>query len=112
MQEKWRYSLWGTAGGAVAVAIVGFTWGGWVTGGTAEKMSRQAAQVAIVKNLLPICIANFNNAPDAAAKLARLKKIDSAWQRETFVKEGGWALIGTEHNSGLIDACAADLYKL
>ena len=29
-------ALWGAAGGAVAAAIIGFTWGGWVTGGKAE----------------------------------------------------------------------------
>ena len=29
-------ALWGAAAGAIALAIVGFNWGGWVTGGTAE----------------------------------------------------------------------------
>ena len=29
-------ALWGMAGGAIAAAIIGFTWGGWVTGGRAE----------------------------------------------------------------------------
>ena len=26
-----RYVLWGAAAGAIALAIVGFNWGGWVT---------------------------------------------------------------------------------
>jgi hypothetical protein len=29
-------ACWGAVGGAVALAIVGFMWGGWVTGGKAE----------------------------------------------------------------------------
>ncbi len=29
-------ALWGAAGGAVVLAIVGFSWGGWVTSSTAE----------------------------------------------------------------------------
>ncbi len=29
-------ALWGLAGGALALAVIGFTWGGWITAGTAE----------------------------------------------------------------------------
>jgi len=29
-------ALWGAACGAIALAIVGFSWGGWVTGKKAE----------------------------------------------------------------------------
>jgi hypothetical protein len=29
VEESWTYSFWGAAAGAAAVAIVGFTWGGW-----------------------------------------------------------------------------------
>ena len=112
MQEKWTYCLWGAAGGALALAIVGFSWGGWVTGGTAQKMARQEANTAVVKVLTPFCVANFQKSPDAVAKLASLKKIDSSWQRETFVRENKWALLGKEQDSGVIDACAAELYKL
>ena len=28
-----RSVLWGAVAGAIALAIVGFSWGGWVTGG-------------------------------------------------------------------------------
>ena len=112
IQEKWRYYLWGAAGGAVALAIAGFTWGGWVTGSTAQQLARKEANAAVVKVLTPFCIANFQKANDAPDKLAALKKISSSWQRETFVKEGKWAMIGTEQNSGVVDACAEALFKL
>jgi hypothetical protein len=112
MEEKWTYCLWGAAGGAVALAIVGFSWGGWVTSGSAQKLARQQVDTAIVKVLTPFCVANFQKAPDAIANLASLKKIDSSWQRETFVRDNKWALIGSEQDRGVIDACAAELYRL
>ena len=62
--------------------------------------------------LTPFCIANFQKAADASDKLAALKKISSMWARETFIKEGKWATIGTEQNSGVVDACADALFKL
>ena len=60
----------------------------------------------------PLCIANFQKSTDAQVKLVELKKISSSWARETFVKEGKWATIGTEQNGGVVDACAEALYKL
>jgi hypothetical protein len=112
MQEKWTYCLWGAAGGAVALAIVGFSWGGWVTGGTAQVMARKEANAAVVKVLTPFCIANFQKSADATDKLVSLKKISNSWARETFIREGRWAVIGTDQNSGVVDACAEALFKL
>ena len=34
-----RSVLWGAAAGAIALAIVGFNWGGWVTAGAAETLA-------------------------------------------------------------------------
>ena len=48
-------ALWGAAGGAVALAIVGFTWGGWMTNGTANKLADERADSAVVAVLTPIC---------------------------------------------------------
>ena len=43
----------------VATMIVGFTWGGWVTGSTARSM----AEETIVTRLAPICVVQFNKDP-------------------------------------------------
>ena len=32
-------AIWGAIGGAAAAMIIGFGWGGWVTGGTAGEMA-------------------------------------------------------------------------
>jgi hypothetical protein len=37
-------ALWGAAGGAIALAIVGFSWGGWVTGKKAETSAAERAK--------------------------------------------------------------------
>lgn len=84
--------LWGVAGGAIAMAIVGFTWGGWVTGGTAEAAASQRASSAVVVALAPICVEKFQHATDVPTNLAALKKTDS-WSQGDFVEKGGWATV-------------------
>jgi hypothetical protein len=83
--------LWGAAGGALAAMIVGFAWGGWVTGGRAETDAAQRANTAIVAALAPVCVERFRRATDVSANLAALKKIDS-WSQGEFVEKGGWAM--------------------
>jgi hypothetical protein len=98
----------GACAGAFALAVLGFTWGGWHTTGAVEK--REA--IAAIRALTPVCIENFKKAPDAKAKLIALKAIGSIWQRETFVKEGKWAMVGDDLNSRVVDACAEALFTL
>lgn len=83
-------ALWGMVGGAIAAMIVGFTWGGWVTGGTAETDGKRKADAAVVAALAPVCVERFQGASDVAAKLAELKKVDS-WSQGAFIEKGGWA---------------------
>ena len=82
-------ALWGMAGGAVAAMIVGFTWGGWVTGGRADSDALQRTNTAVVAALAPVCVERFRNASGAAANLVELKKVDS-WSRADVVEKGGW----------------------
>jgi hypothetical protein len=83
-------AIWGFVGGAILSAIVGFTWGGWVTGGTAEASATQRANSAVVAALAPVCADRFKNTADAASNLTALKKIDS-WEQGDYVEKGGWA---------------------
>ena len=48
--------LWGAAAGAVALAIIGFNLGGWMTAGTARERIQASANEAIVASLTPICV--------------------------------------------------------
>jgi len=102
-------ALWGIAGGAVAMAIVGFTWGGWVTGGKAESEASQRADAAVVAALAPVCADKFQHAGDFAANSAALKKTD-AWSQGDYVEKGGWATMpgpkNDEQVSEVAKACA------
>lgn len=103
-------ALWGAAGGAIGLAILGFTWGGWVTSGTAEAMAKLRASTAVTSALAPICVDKFQRQADAAASLAELKKANS-WQRGDFVEKGGWATMAgsTSADSTVAKACAETL---
>lgn len=103
----------GAAAGAIALAIIGFAWGGWVTGSSAERAAKQRADTAVVAALLPVCVAKFKSAADAAVQIAALKKINS-WEQGSYVEKGGWANMPgtTTANSDLARACAEALGKV
>ena len=88
--------FWACAGCIVATMIIGFTWGGWVTGSTAERMATQGIMAARADLAAAICVSRFENGPDAVVNLASLKASDS-WSRNDFIEKGGWATpAGTE----------------
>ena len=102
-------AIWGVVGGAIALAIVGFTWGGWVTGAKYEADATQRANAAVVVALAPICVDKFEHATDVTTNLAALKKTDS-WSQAAFVEKGGWATVpgknSPEQVSAVAKACA------
>ena len=59
--------------GAIATAIIGFSWGGWVTGGSAETLAARRAATAVVAALTPICVEKFRQTADASANLTEMK---------------------------------------
>ena len=83
--------LQGKAIGAVASMVIGFSWGGWVTGGTAVKLADERANTAVVAALTPICVEKFLQNSDAKANLAALQKISTGWERGDYLEKGGWA---------------------
>jgi len=110
MPIETKPALWGMAGGAIALAIVGFTWGGWVTGRTADSTARVRVNDAVVVALAPVCVDKFQHASDAPANLVALKKVE-AWSQGDFVVKGGWATVpgsdSSERVSDVAKACAA-----
>jgi hypothetical protein len=90
-------AAWGAVVGAVAFTIVGFSSLGWTLGSTVEKMATQRAEAAVVGALTPICVANFQQQTDAAAKLVAFNKISTFWDRRAVIEKGGWATMpGTD----------------
>jgi hypothetical protein len=82
--------FWSCAGCAVATMIIGFSWGGWVTGGTASKMADDAANGARAQLAAASCVTRFESGPDAVAQLAALKK-GGAYERGDLISKNGWA---------------------
>lgn len=80
----------GAIAGAIACALAGFIWGGWVTGSTARKDAAAAASEARVAALADICVYRFRHQEDATAKLASLTKA-SYWERTDLVVKSGSA---------------------
>jgi hypothetical protein len=106
--------LQGAAAGAVVTMIVGFNWGGWTLGSTAEKVAKEQPEAAVVAALSPICVDQFRQPANATASLTELNKISYAWDRGTFIEKGGWAIMpGSEKaDSAVAKACAETLGSL
>ena len=104
--ESLKRLLQGAAVGAVATIFVGFSWGGWSLGSTAEKMAKERSEVAVVAALAPVCADKFRALPDAEAKKVALSKVET-WKRgEEFPKELVTLPGETYPSSALIYACS------
>ena len=98
-------AIWGAIGGAVAAIVIGFSWGGWVTGRTAGTMATTSAQDATVLALTPLCVAKAEQQPE---QLVLLKK--ESWGRGDFVIKAGWvANVNEKYRSAVASACASAL---
>ena len=101
-------AIWGAIGGAVAAMIIGFGWGGWVTGGTAGEMAVASAKDASVLALTPLCVAKAEQQPE---RLELLKK-EGSYNRSGFVTKAGWAAnVNGKYRSAVASACASTLVE-
>lgn len=107
MPENLKPMLQGAVIGAIGLALIGFTWGGWVTGGSAETLAKQKASAAVVSALAPICHDNFRRSTDASARLIELKKAGT-WEQANLVEKAGWAKMpgSASIDSTMARACA------
>lgn len=87
--------FWSCVASAVVTMIVGFSWGGWVTGSTARSMAAVNGEDAVVKRLAPICVVRFTQDPGKDLKLKEVQATDT-WQRGDYVKKQGWATMPGE----------------
>jgi hypothetical protein len=103
--------LQGIAVGAVASVVIGFSWGGWMTGSSANKLAAERADTAVVAALTPICVEKFLQNSDAKANLAVLQKISTSWEQGDYLQKGGWVTQpgATSSDYHLARACAEKL---
>jgi alpha/beta superfamily hydrolase len=103
-----KYGGWGIAIGALVAMVIGFTWGGWVTAGTA----REKTDEAVLASRSAICVAQFMKGPDHEANLKAFQDTDS-WKRRDFVEKGGWdKMPGQETANGFVSRACADGIEL
>ncbi|KWV54803.1 hypothetical protein AS026_38225 [Rhizobium altiplani] len=104
---------WSLVGASALTMVLGFTWGGWTTSGRAGVMTDIAVRDARADLVASVCVHNFVTANDAADNLKSLKA-KSSWERDDFIKEGGWATIAgiDETVTNATDDCADQLMKL
>ncbi len=112
-QPSLKVLIWSCVACIVLTIIIGFTLGGWVTGGTAQNMAEESAEKAVVDRLAAICIVQFKQDPEKDKKLEELKKTDS-WERRDYVKKQGWATMPGEKeaDSVVAEECAKLLMKI
>ena len=82
----------------VLTLIVGFEWGGWVTGKTAKSMAEAASNDAVIARLAPMCVVKATQDPQWAEKKKALDATGS-WDRPDYVTKQGWATLPTEHEA-------------
>jgi hypothetical protein len=121
IQQRWNdlqpsktMLVWSCAGSVAVALVVGFTWGGWVTGGTAQKMAATSGDTSRYELASVICVEKFLAAPDAQAQLTALKAIDSSYRQRQFIDEGGWAVMPNKDKATrqAADLCAKVLTNL
>jgi hypothetical protein len=121
IQQRWNdlqpsktMLVWSCLGSVVVALVVGFTWGGWVTGRTARGMAETAGDTSRYELASVICVEKFLAAPDAQAQLAELKAMDSSYHQRQFIEAGGWAVMPTKDKAArqAADLCAKVLTNL
>lgn len=105
--------FWSCAGCVVLTMVVGFTAGGWVTGGTAAQAVSDARSDARAELAAEVCVAKFRSSDGFTAALASLKA-ENSWSRDNFVTKGGWVNLAgmKEPVAGAAERCAELLAKM
>jgi hypothetical protein len=101
--------FWSWVASVVLTMLIGFAWGGWVKGSTAQKMVADA----VVNRLAPMCVARFNQDPGKDQKLKELKET-GYWQRTEYIQKQGWATMSGEEkpDQSVAEACAKLLMEI
>jgi hypothetical protein len=103
--------VWACVATAVATIVVGFNWGGWVTGGSSLQAATAAGKTARGELASAICVERFKAAPDATGKLTEFKALLDSYKKRQFIETGGWAFMPgqTSVDSSVAESCSAAL---
>ncbi|MDA3889387.1 MAG: hypothetical protein PF443_11445 [Allgaiera sp.] len=108
--EWLKPGIYGALIGAVFVGVVGFSWGGWMTGGGANKMASEMSHDDVIAALVPVCLDVARTDPDRIGQLATIRAAVTFRRRDALM-EAGWATVpGSDApDRDLAEACLAEL---
>lgn len=108
--EWLKPGIYGALIGAVFVGTVGFTWGGWVTGGTANDRAMAMSRDDVVASMVPVCLDMARSDPARVDKMETIRAA-STYQRRDALMAAGWSTMpGTDApNRDIAQACLAEL---
>src|SRR5947199_9516796 len=78
-------AAWGVVLGSILTMIVGFSYGGWTTSGTALQQAKQRADAAVTAALVPLRAAQSKADRGAAQKLTPPRAIRSSYDEHESV---------------------------
>lgn len=106
-------AIMGAIAGGVVTMIVGFNFGGWYLGSSAETLADKQSNTAVVAALVPVCVSQSQMDPEGVAKLKTFSAIKSTYEQRDFVMKAGWATVPKTDgpNQALASACADVLAK-
>lgn len=108
--EWLKPGLVGALAGGVLVAIAGFSWAGWKTSGSADRMAQALANERVIAALVPVCLDMSATDPDRIEKLATIRQAATSGRRDALMAAGWATMPGTQVASrDLASACVAAL---
>lgn len=81
---------WGLAIGAGLCALIGFSWGGWVTSGKAKEIATSQTEAEVARVMTPYCVIVAKADPAFGTVFGTLKD-KSEYDRWKAVAAAGWA---------------------
>lgn len=105
-------ALYGAGAGAIGLAVIGFSWGGWMTAGSAAEVSKKDTAAAVALILTPYCVEKSKMDPKSAEVMTEIKNA-SSYMQSGIVEDAGWAtpLGADQPDRALARACLQALNK-
>ncbi|NGM47581.1 hypothetical protein G5B31_18760 [Rhodobacter sp. SGA-6-6] len=108
--EWLKPGLIGALAGGISVAILGFSWAGWMTSSSADNMARSMSAKQVTEAFVPVCVGMSTTDPARLTKLETITGTPLSGRRDALMQTG-WATLpgATAPDRDLATACLAAL---